>query len=75
MKKNLIKILLLIFILQFAIFIERAEAVTWEQIFTILHKDPKLKQYDSDYLKDIAIEHGIRLVLGEHIFVHKKKAK
>lgn len=49
--------------------------LTWEQIFTILHEDPKLKQYDSDYLKDIAIEHGIRLVLGEHIFVHKKKAK
>lgn len=49
--------------------------LTWDQIFTILHEDPKLKQYDSDYLKDIAIEHGIRLVLGEHIFVHKKKTK
>lgn len=47
--------------------------LTWEQIFTILHEDPKLKQYDSDYLKDIAIEHGIRLVLGEHIFTHKRK--
>ena len=45
----------------------------WEDIFEILHEDPKLKQYDSDYLKDIAMEYGIRVVLGEQIFTKKKK--
>jgi hypothetical protein len=46
---------------------------TWEQIFAILHEDPKLSQYDSDYLKDIAMEHGIRELLGDQIFVKRKK--
>ena len=45
----------------------------WEDIYEILHEDPKLKQYDSDYLKDIAMEYGIRVVLGEQIFTKKKK--
>lgn len=47
--------------------------LTWEQIYEILQQDPKLSQYDSDYLKDIAMEHGIRELLGEQIFVKKKK--
>ena len=47
----------------------------WEEIFAILHQDPKLSQYDSDYLKDIAMEHGIRELLGDQIFVMKKKKK
>ena len=46
---------------------------TWEQIFAILHEDPKLSQYDSDYLKDIAMEHGIRELLGDQIFTKKRK--
>ena len=46
---------------------------TWEQIFAILHEDPKLSQYDSDYLKDIAMEHGIRELLGDQIFTKRKK--
>ena len=46
---------------------------TWEQIFAILHEDPKLSQYDSDYLKDISMEHGIRELLGDQIFTKKRK--
>lgn len=45
----------------------------WPEIFEILHEDSKLKQYDNEYLKDISIEHGIRLVLGEQIFTKKLK--
>lgn len=42
--------------------------LSWDEFYEILHEHPKLNRYDSEYLKDIAIENGYQILLKGHFF-------
>lgn len=47
--------------------------LSWDELYQILHEHPLLKKYDSDYLKDIAIEHGYQIIINRHFFTKNIK--
>lgn len=47
--------------------------LTWDEFYIILHQHPLLAKYDSEYLKDIAIENGYKILLKNGFFIKPKK--
>ena len=45
--------------------------LSWDELYQILHEHPSLKRYDSEYLKDIAIENGYQILLKGHFFTKR----